>query len=118
MQRWTPPLVFALSVALALFASHTPAAVHAATAATLPSGWNLVAGLFVLRGGYHAPTAAEQHELEAEVESEHDEDDRESSEFGVQSSGKSGEEAGRGGIHAGRGSESLPETVPTPHRSV
>lgn len=26
--------------------------------------WNLVAGLFVLRGGYHAPTAAEQNELE------------------------------------------------------
>jgi uncharacterized protein (TIRG00374 family) len=38
--------------------------------------WNLVAGLFVLRGGYHAPTKAEQHELEAEVESEHDEDDQ------------------------------------------
>ena len=26
--------------------------------------WNLVAGLFVLRGGYHAPTETEQHELE------------------------------------------------------
>jgi hypothetical protein len=26
--------------------------------------WNLVAGIFVLRGGYHAPTAVEQHELE------------------------------------------------------
>lgn len=26
--------------------------------------WNLIAGIFVLRGGYHAPTEAEQHELE------------------------------------------------------
>lgn len=26
--------------------------------------WNLIAGLFVLRSGYHAPTEAEQHELE------------------------------------------------------
>jgi uncharacterized membrane protein YbhN (UPF0104 family) len=78
--------------------------------------WNLVAGLFVLRGGYHAPTAAEQHELEAEVEAEHDEDD-ESLEFGVQSSGQTGE-AGRGGIHAGGGPEGLPEALPTPHRSV
>jgi uncharacterized protein (TIRG00374 family) len=29
--------------------------------------WNLVAGLFVLRGGYHAPTEAEQHELDADA---------------------------------------------------
>jgi uncharacterized membrane protein YbhN (UPF0104 family) len=77
--------------------------------------WNLVAGLFVLRGGYHAPTAAEQHELEAEVEAEHD--DEESSEFGVQSSGQIGE-VGRGGIHAGGGSQGLPEAVPAPPRSV
>ena len=28
--------------------------------------WNLVAGLFVLRGGYHAPSQTEQHELEAD----------------------------------------------------
>lgn len=28
--------------------------------------WNLVAGLFALRGGYHAPTAAEQHELDTD----------------------------------------------------
>jgi uncharacterized protein (TIRG00374 family) len=26
--------------------------------------WNLIAGLFVLRGGYHAPTETEQHELD------------------------------------------------------
>jgi hypothetical protein len=26
--------------------------------------WNLTGGIFVFRGGYHAPTAAEQHELE------------------------------------------------------
>lgn len=30
--------------------------------------WNLLAGLFVLRGGYHAPTEAEQHELEEDEE--------------------------------------------------
>jgi uncharacterized protein (TIRG00374 family) len=30
--------------------------------------WNLVAGLFVLRGGYHAPTEKEQHELEDDEE--------------------------------------------------
>jgi hypothetical protein len=29
--------------------------------------WNLVAGLFVLRGGYHAPTATEQDAFEAQV---------------------------------------------------
>ena len=28
--------------------------------------WNLVAGVFVLRGGYHAPTEKEAHELEAD----------------------------------------------------
>jgi uncharacterized protein (TIRG00374 family) len=28
--------------------------------------WNLVAGLFALRGGYHAPTEAEQHELDTD----------------------------------------------------
>jgi uncharacterized protein (TIRG00374 family) len=78
--------------------------------------WNLVAGLFVLRGGYHAPTEAEQHELEAEVDAEHD-DDEESSEFRVQSSGQNGE-VGRGGLHAGGGSQGLSEAVPTPHRGV
>jgi uncharacterized protein (TIRG00374 family) len=26
--------------------------------------WNLLAGIFVLRGGYHAPTEAEQHEMD------------------------------------------------------
>lgn len=31
--------------------------------------WNLVAGVFVLRGGYHAPTETEQEALEAEGES-------------------------------------------------
>ena len=25
--------------------------------------WNLTGGIFVLRGGFHAPTEAEQHEL-------------------------------------------------------
>jgi hypothetical protein len=30
--------------------------------------WNLTGGLVVLRGGYHAPTAAQEHELEAEDE--------------------------------------------------
>lgn len=30
--------------------------------------WNLVCGLFVLRGGYHAPTEKEAHELEEEEE--------------------------------------------------
>jgi len=30
--------------------------------------WNLTGGIFVLRGGYHAPTAGEQQELESEVE--------------------------------------------------
>jgi uncharacterized protein (TIRG00374 family) len=29
--------------------------------------WNLVAGVFVLRGGFHAPTAAEQNELEVDA---------------------------------------------------
>jgi hypothetical protein len=28
--------------------------------------WNLVGGLFVLRGGYHAPTEREQEEIEAD----------------------------------------------------
>jgi hypothetical protein len=28
--------------------------------------WNLVAGIFVLRGGYHAPTAKEQEDLETD----------------------------------------------------
>jgi hypothetical protein len=28
--------------------------------------WNLVAGLFVLRGGYHSPTVKEQEELETD----------------------------------------------------
>jgi hypothetical protein len=28
--------------------------------------WNLVAGLFVLRGGYHAPTVKEQEDLESD----------------------------------------------------
>ena len=28
--------------------------------------WNLLAGIFVVKGGYHAPTAAEQHELEVD----------------------------------------------------
>lgn len=28
--------------------------------------WNLLAGLFVLRGGYHAPSEAEQHEMEVD----------------------------------------------------
>jgi uncharacterized membrane protein YbhN (UPF0104 family) len=42
--------------------------------------WNLVAGLFVLRGGYHAPTQKEQHEFEEQVEHDPDpalEDDQE-----------------------------------------
>jgi hypothetical protein len=30
--------------------------------------WNLVGGLFVLRGGYHKPTAAQEREIEAEDE--------------------------------------------------
>ena len=30
--------------------------------------WNLTGGIFVLRGGYHAPTAKEQAEQEAEEE--------------------------------------------------
>jgi hypothetical protein len=34
--------------------------------------WNLVAGLFVLRGGYHAPTQKEQHEFEEQVEHDRD----------------------------------------------
>lgn len=45
--------------------------------------WNLVAALFVLRGGYHAPTQKEAEELEA--------DDEEGSSFGVQGSGTSRE---------------------------
>ena len=28
--------------------------------------WNLTGGLFVLRGGFHAPTEQEQHELETD----------------------------------------------------
>ncbi|MDB5296726.1 MAG: hypothetical protein JWO31_2709 [Phycisphaerales bacterium] len=32
--------------------------------------WNLVAGLFVLKGGYHAPTDAEQHEMDADEPAE------------------------------------------------
>lgn len=32
--------------------------------------WNLTGGFFVLRGGYHAPTQAEQQEVEAEDEDE------------------------------------------------
>ena len=81
--------------------------------------WNLVAGLFVLRGGYHAPTEAEQHALEAEVEAEHDEDER--GEFRVWSSEftrRPGRRRAVAGIHAGRGSEGLPEAVPAPHRGV
>lgn len=40
--------------------------------------WNLAAALFVLRGGYHAPTQKEAHEL--------DQDEEEGSGFGVQGS--------------------------------
>jgi uncharacterized protein (TIRG00374 family) len=40
--------------------------------------WNLAAAMFVLRGGYHAPTQQEAHEL--------DEDEEEGSGFGVQGS--------------------------------
>lgn len=40
--------------------------------------WNLVASVFVLRGGYHAPTQQEAHEL--------DQDDEEDPGFGVQGS--------------------------------
>jgi uncharacterized protein (TIRG00374 family) len=29
--------------------------------------WNLAGGIFVLRGGFHAPTAAERHELDVET---------------------------------------------------
>lgn len=32
--------------------------------------WNLVGGLFVFRGGYHAPTVKEQHELEEDSATE------------------------------------------------
>jgi uncharacterized protein (TIRG00374 family) len=32
--------------------------------------WNLAGGLFVIRGGYHAPTEKEQHEVEDAVDSE------------------------------------------------
>jgi hypothetical protein len=42
--------------------------------------WNLIASLFVLRGGYHAPTQKEAQELEADEEDE-------GSGFGVQGSG-------------------------------
>jgi uncharacterized protein (TIRG00374 family) len=80
--------------------------------------WNLVAGLFVLRGGYHAPTQKEQHEFEEQVEHE------QSSEFGVQSSGA--ESAGApdngevtdGAVHAGGRSEGVQQALRTPHRSV
>ncbi|HEY2584755.1 MAG TPA: lysylphosphatidylglycerol synthase transmembrane domain-containing protein [Tepidisphaeraceae bacterium] len=41
--------------------------------------WNVAAALFVLRGGYHAPTQKEAEELEV--------DEEEGSEFGVQGSG-------------------------------
>jgi len=34
--------------------------------------WNLVGGIFVFRGGYHAPTAKEQAEQEAEEENSND----------------------------------------------
>jgi len=30
--------------------------------------WNLIAGLFVLRGGYHAPSETEQHELDEDTD--------------------------------------------------
>jgi uncharacterized membrane protein YbhN (UPF0104 family) len=36
--------------------------------------WNLVAGLFVLRGGYHAPTEKEQHDLETADADEEEKD--------------------------------------------
>lgn len=72
--------------------------------------WNLVAGVFVLRGGYHAPTEKEAHELES--------DDRRSSEFRVQSSEANGEVPDGGGIHASGGPEGLPEAVPAPPPSV
>ena len=29
--------------------------------------WNLTGGIFVLRGGYHAPTATEQKEMEGDT---------------------------------------------------
>jgi len=29
--------------------------------------WNLIAGVFVLRGGYHAPTQAEQELVETDL---------------------------------------------------
>jgi uncharacterized membrane protein YbhN (UPF0104 family) len=29
--------------------------------------WNLTGGIFVLRGGFHAPTSAERHELEEDT---------------------------------------------------
>jgi uncharacterized protein (TIRG00374 family) len=72
--------------------------------------WNLAAGLFVLRGGYHAPTEKEAHEMEK------DEPGR-SSEFGVQSS-EAEMEAAHDGLHARGGSQGLPEALPPPSRGM
>jgi uncharacterized protein (TIRG00374 family) len=59
--------------AIALTSRHGATAAQAAALVTsmrlTQIFWNLLAGVFVLRGGYHAPTEAEQHELDADAPS-------------------------------------------------
>ena len=66
-------LVFPAHVSAAIAKGVAPEAVtQTVILATLVGAifWNLLAGIFVLRGGYHAPTEAEQHELEEAEERE------------------------------------------------
>jgi uncharacterized protein (TIRG00374 family) len=89
----------------------------------LQMSWNLVAGVFVLRGGYHSPTAKEQEELETDQSSEAgDESSGQSSgvggwslEVGGWSSGE-GSEAPGGDPHAGGGPGRVSEALPAPRR--
>ena len=68
--------------------------------------WNLVAAIFVLRGGYHAPTEREAETLE--------QDEEEDSRFGFQ-----GSEACRPANGDGLSSESIPLTVRAgPHAAL
>lgn len=72
--------------------------------------WNLVAGVFVLRGGYHAPTEKEAHELETDA-------GEEESETRGQRRGGLGE-VHDAGNDADRGLQGVPEVVPTPPRGL
>ena len=70
--------------------------------------WNLVAALFVLRGGYHAPTEKEAETLDQ------DEEEGEGSGFEEQGSGFGVQGSGEGGAPDGDGMSSAPIRMSAP----